>query len=162
MRNNPPRSGASWDFRASITDVLSPLPACQSRHARRRAAQRNLTASDMEYIMLWGREIRRTGVIFCCLRGKDIPAQHRHLPQIARLAGAVVIASPDDEVVTLYRNAHALRSIQRKLKYRFTPGWPVIAADVDEDEDEDEEDEEGAEIGVNAGNVTGEPPSSAR
>ncbi|HEY7850941.1 MAG TPA: hypothetical protein VIC27_12800, partial [Ktedonobacterales bacterium] len=60
--------------------------------------------------------------------------QHRHLPAIARLAGAVVIASSDGEVITLYRNAHSLRDIERKLKYRFAPGYPVIAADAQEDE----------------------------
>ena len=57
-------------------------------------------------------------MVFYCLRARDIPAQHRHLPQIARLAGAVVIASRAGEVITLYRNAHSLRAIQRKLKYR--------------------------------------------
>ncbi|HEY7849887.1 MAG TPA: hypothetical protein VIC27_07455, partial [Ktedonobacterales bacterium] len=69
-------------------DLLSLPPVRQTRHARRRAAQRNLTATDMEYIMLWGREIRKTGALFYCLREVDIPAQHRHLPAIARLAGA--------------------------------------------------------------------------
>ena len=105
----------------------SPVP--QSRHARRRAAQRNLTATDVEYILIWGREIRRTGALFYCLALKDIPAQHRRLPQVMRLVGAVVIASRDGAVITLYRNPGALRSIQRKLKYRFTPGWPCACED---------------------------------
>ena len=109
-------------------------PVRQSDHARQRAAQRNLSARDMQYIMLWGHEVRRTGALFYCLRARDIPAQHRHLPEIARLVGAVVLASRAGEVITLYRNAHALRDIQRKLKWRFTPGWPAITADVQDDE----------------------------
>ena len=117
-------------------DMLTLAPIHQSGHARQRAAQRNLTPMDMQYIMLWGREVRRTGALFYCLRDKDIPAQHRHLPQIARLAGAVVLASRAGEVITLYRNAHSLRDIQRKLKYHIAPGYPVIAADVQDEDDQ--------------------------
>jgi hypothetical protein len=117
-------------------DMRALPPVCQSGHARQRAAQRNLSATDMAYIMLWGHEVRRTGALFYCLRDKDIPAQHRHLPQIARLAGAVVLASRAGEVITLYRNAHTLRDIQRKMKYRFTPGSEVICADMEEEPDE--------------------------
>lgn len=123
---------------ARVGHAVPDMPLASARqtgHARQRAAQRNLSATDMEYIMLWGCEIHRTGVIFYCLRDKDIPAQHRHLPQIARLAGVVVIASRAGEVITLYRQGGSTRDIQRMTKYRFTPGWPVIAADVAEDED---------------------------
>jgi hypothetical protein len=132
MRNA--RSLTSARVGHATPDMLALAPVRQSGHARQRAAQRNLNAMDVQYIMLWGHEVRRTGALFYCLRAKDIPAQHRHLPQIARLAGAVVLASRAGEVITLYRNAHALRDIQRKLKWRFTPGWPAITADVQDDE----------------------------
>jgi len=132
MRNA--RSLATAHVGHATPDLLSLPPVRQSDHARQRAAQRNLSARDMQYIMLWGHEVRRTGALFYCLRARDIPAQHRHLPEIARLVGAVVLASRAGEVITLYRNAHALRDIQRKLKWRFTPGWPAITADVQDDE----------------------------
>lgn len=103
-----------------------------------RAAQRNLIGA-VEYIVTWGRLIQRTGVRFYFLGRRDIPAQHRHLPQIARLEGSVALLSPDGEVITLYRNLGALRDIQRKMKYRFTPGYPVFTADVFGDEDGDED-----------------------
>lgn len=116
--------------RLALADVQAfDTPVRHSRHASRRAAQRNLTGAA-EYIVTWGRLIHRTGVAYYFLGRRDIPAQHRHLPQIARLEGSVALLSPDGEVITLYRNVGALRDIQRKMKYRFTPGYPVIGAEV--------------------------------
>lgn len=106
--------------RLALADVQTfAAPMRQTRHASLRAAQRNL-AGAIDYIMAWGRLIQRTGVRFYFLGRRDIPAQHRHLPQIARLAGSVALVSPDGEVITLYRNAAALREIERKMKYRTT------------------------------------------
>lgn len=145
MRNDFQRSlalASTHARRVTLADARAlSAPIRQTRHARRRAAQRNLTTTDVEYIVMWGREIRRTGAVFHCLAAKDIPAQHRHLPEIMRLVGAVVLASREEEIITLYRNARALRDIQRKLKYRFTPGRPTIAADVEACEEEEREDD---------------------
>ncbi|MFI5278239.1 MAG: hypothetical protein ACHQ1E_13290 [Ktedonobacterales bacterium] len=125
--------------RLALADVQAfDAPVRQSRHASRRAAQRNL-AGAIEYILTWGRLIQRTGVRFYFLGRRDIPAQHRHLPQIARLAGSVALVSSDGEVITLYRNVGALRDIQRKLKYRFTPRYPLIGADRADAERDDED-----------------------
>ncbi|HEU5345649.1 MAG TPA: hypothetical protein VFX31_12565 [Ktedonobacterales bacterium] len=119
--------------RLALADVQAfAAPARQTCHASRRAAQRNL-AGAIDYIMAWGRPIQRTGVCFYFLGRRDIPPQHRHLPQIARLAGSVALLSPDGEVITLYRNADALREIERKMKYRFTPGYPVFGHDAADD-----------------------------
>ena len=158
MRNDPYRSRAVASLRAgraargggraTLADAQSLCaPIRQSPHGRLRAAQRNLGVTDVEYIMLWGHIIYRTGAMFYCLREKDIPAQHRHLPQITRLAGAVVLASRDEEIITLYRNTSAPRDIQRKMKYRFTPGPNLICADSEED-DEYADDTADADEGV--------------
>ncbi len=141
MRNDLLRSPAlttTRPRRLSLADVQAfTSPARQSGHARRRAAQRNLTAAT-EYILTWGRLLNRTGVLFYFLGRRDIPAQHRHLPQIARLAGSVALVSPGGEVITLYRNAHSLRDIQRKMKYRFTPGYPdIVSAEAQEEDESD-------------------------
>ncbi len=124
MRNDSHRSLA-------IADAQLPAPLRQSDHARLRAAQRNLSAVAEAYVMAWGRVFYRTGVLFYFLGEKDIPAQHRRMPEIMRLAGAVVLTSRDGEIITTYRRADASRVIQRKMKYRLTPGWPgVTASDV--------------------------------
>jgi len=116
----------------------------KSEHCQLRTAQRHLSDADVGYILLHGREIHRTGVIFHYLGEKDIPAQHRHLPQIARLAGAVVLATRDGQIITAYPHGRKLRLILRKMKYRFTPGVEVIGADI-ADIDEELEKEEAEE-----------------
>ena len=141
MRNDLQRTAASGAVlaptvrrprRLALGDVQAfAAPVQHTHHSDRRAAQRNLVGA-IDYIMAWGRLIHRTGVRFYFLGRRDIPPQHRHLPQIARLAGSVALVSPDGEVITLYRNADALREIERKMKYRFTPGYPVIDADAED------------------------------
>ena len=90
-----------------------------------RATQRKLTTTDIAYILTWGREFHRTGAVFYCLycpADRDILVQHRHLLEIMRLAGAVVLASRNEEVITLYRHGRKLRFIRRKMKYRISVG----------------------------------------
>lgn len=95
-------------------------PIRKSDHAYLRAAQRHLSDADVAYILLWGQEYRKTGVSFFYLGARDIPAQHRHLRQIMRLAGAVVLVAADGEVITLYPHGRKLRLIRRKMKYRIS------------------------------------------
>ncbi len=90
-----------------------------SGHARQRAAQRNLAADAVRYIMTYGRDYRRTGVTFYVLRRRDIPREDQRLPWVARLEGAVALVSSDGEVITLYRSQAAMRTILRKMKYRL-------------------------------------------
>lgn len=126
-----PAQAARHPRRLALGDVQAfAAPVHHTHHSDRRAAQRNLVGA-IDYIMAWGRLIHRTGVRFYFLGRRDIPPQHRHLPQIARLAGSVALVSPDGEIITLYRNVDALRDIERKMKYRFTPGYPLIGADMD-------------------------------
>lgn len=95
-------------------------PIRKSDHAYLRAAQRQLSDADVDYILRWGSELRRTGVSFFHLGARDIPPQHRHLRQIMRLAGAVVLVAADGEVITLYPHGRKLRLIRRKMKYRIS------------------------------------------
>lgn len=89
-----------------------------SNHARLRAAQRNLAEDAVRYVMTYGREYLRTGAVFFVLCKRDIPREELRLPWVARLVGAVALASSDGEVITLYRNGLAVGDIKRKMKYR--------------------------------------------
>ena len=129
-RANTPRRGDRITFAELQAQIMnSPF---WTDHGHVRAIQRNLNKVDVVYILQHGCEIHRTGVIFHYLRTKDIPPQHRHLREIMRLAGAVVITSSEDVVITLYTHGRKQRLIHRKMKYRFTPGERVICADVEE------------------------------
>jgi hypothetical protein len=98
-----------------------------TRHARRRAARRNVLPDAVAYALAYGRAIQRTGVTFYFLGARDIPAEDRRANRFSRLVGTVVLVAPDGEVVTVYRNRQALRTILKKSKCRlaaFAADWP--------------------------------------
>ena len=87
-----------------------------SEHARRRGAQSNLRASDMELVRQYGILEHRTGVRFYILRRREVE-RYRHVePRLAKLHDIVMIVSSDNTVITVYRNKKALRDIRRKPK----------------------------------------------
>ena len=142
MRNDLPRSSASRRVRRlSLAEIQAQMMSSPhwTGHGDLRGAQRNLSAVDVAYVLQYGCEIYRTGVIFHYLRAKDILPQHRHLREIMRLAGAVVITSSEDKVITLYPHARKQRLIHRKTKYRIIPGWEDVGAEMDEMDEMEEE-----------------------
>jgi hypothetical protein len=72
----------------------------------------------VDYVLTHGRRIQRTGVTFYFLGRRDMPEVDQSASWASRLEGTVVLLAPDGEVVTVYRNRHALRTIARKMKYR--------------------------------------------
>ncbi len=89
-----------------------------SEHALLRMAQRNLSASDVEYTLTNGRECRRGAAIHYTLRGKDIPKPDRRNNEIKRLEGVTVLIAPDDnQIITVYRNKEASKNTRKKMKY---------------------------------------------
>jgi hypothetical protein len=90
-----------------------------SGHALRRMAQRNFSCDQVSYIIRHGRRIRRTGIIFCFLGGKDIPAEDRRCDKYTRLEGSTVLMHVSHgviSVITVYQNKSALKTIRRKIK----------------------------------------------
>ena len=95
------------------TTIVTPI---LTNHARQRMAQRNLSCKDVAYIIDFGRIVHRSGAVFIHLGRKDIPADDRGNPIIARLEGATVVLSDTESVVlTVWRNREqGLRHIRRK------------------------------------------------
>lgn len=88
-------------------------------HAQLRAAQRNLSAADLAYVVAHGRRIRNTGATFCFLGRRDLPACDYANQHAIRLIGTTAILG-GDQLITAYRNQKAIRIIKRKLKYRLS------------------------------------------
>ncbi len=88
-------------------------------HAHQRMAQRNMSASDVRFILDFGSILRRAGAVHVHLRQKDIPANMRHRDQLTRLIGATLVLDRTASiVVTVWRNRkHGLRHVRHKTRY---------------------------------------------
>lgn len=94
-------------------------PVTPTAHAQLRCAQRNLAPWSITYVIDHGVQIRRTGVIFYVLRGRDIPPTDRRMDAYAKLEGTVLLVTDDGCLLTAYRQHDAYHRIARKLKYRL-------------------------------------------
>lgn len=90
-----------------------------SYHSIQRAAQRNLSPEDLQYVMTHAQRFHRAGGQFCFLRACDIPNQDRPDGKKMRLVGTAVVLSKDGrEIITVWRNRKkGLKRIKRKVKY---------------------------------------------
>ena len=97
-----------------------------STHAVQRSAQRNLSDQDIEFIMRYGERVRRTGVIFCQLRSKNVPRETPGNHRLWQLTGTtIVLCKCGRYVVTLYRQERAFQRDSRKSKYGLKAAYPT-------------------------------------
>ena len=91
-----------------------------SSHALHRLAQRNLSPTDIEYVLDHGRHIRNAKALFIYLARRDIPVADRSRSECTRLEGTVLVLDPwtGRHLTTAYRNRRTgIRDIKRKAKY---------------------------------------------
>ncbi len=105
--------------------------AHRTQHATLRMAQRHLSDDEVQYVMLYGVQVRSVGILHCYLRRKDIPNADMRFSQYSRLEGTVVLldAATGERVITVYRNRSksALKAIRCKAKYDRRPGlWQGV------------------------------------
>lgn len=93
-----------------------------SDHAARRAAQRNLSPDEIDFLLQHGKHLHNTGVIFCQLRAKDVPNDLPGNHRYRRLVGStLVLCRCGYFVVTLYREAKAFHGDSCKTRYNRRP-----------------------------------------
>lgn len=90
-----------------------------TEHARRRMAQRNVTAKNILYILAHGYRVHRAGAVLVYLRRKDVPFKQRANDQIRRLEGVAIVLNRESSVImTVWRNrSNGLCRIRRKSRY---------------------------------------------
>lgn len=94
-----------------------PNGAIFSQHARQRMTQRNISESDVNYILRHGRRLLHNDVIFVFLCPGEFPKHKRAQKKFANLDGvAVLVALYKPVVITVYRGWWKWR----KLIYRPT------------------------------------------
>lgn len=95
-----------------------------SDHAEWRMAQRNVSWTDLEFVLDHGEKIYRHGVIFFYLRRCDIPLGLRK--KYGRLEGATVVFNGQThEIITVYRSHRqkGLRRVKSKPTRNFKSKW---------------------------------------
>jgi hypothetical protein len=95
-----------------------------TQHSAQRAAQRNLSAEEVQYVMWYGQCFRQAGALIYFLRRRDIPAWDHADDRWMRLAGTAVILTKDGrQVITTWRNRRrGLKHIKHKTKFDARPG----------------------------------------
>ncbi|GAB4441157.1 MAG: hypothetical protein Fur0044_37610 [Anaerolineae bacterium] len=91
-----------------------------TRHAQQRMAQRNLSAPEIEYVLLYGQSWHKAGAIMVHLRRKDLPASDQFDQRRQQLVGTTIVMATSGErvMLTAYRNRHSgLHRIKRKMDY---------------------------------------------
>lgn len=90
-----------------------------SQHSARRAAQRNLSAEEVRYVMTYGQWFHRAGALVCFLRRRDVPEWDWPVDKWMRLVGTAVILTKDGrQVITVWRNRRkGLKRIKCKPGY---------------------------------------------
>jgi hypothetical protein len=93
-----------------------------TQHAQTRMAHRNLTAGEIDYIVVHGKHYHQAGALIYYLRRRDIPAWDQANDEYARLAGTAVVLTKDSRcVITTWRNLRSgLKHIRCKPKYSLT------------------------------------------
>jgi len=92
-------------------------------HSAWRAAQRNLSPEEVEYVKTYGRRFHRAGALIYYLRKRDVPEWDQADDRRMRLAGTAVILTKDGRtVITVWRNLKSgLKRIKRKPEYDAPP-----------------------------------------
>src|SRR5688572_14378640 len=84
-------------------------------------AQRNISFSDLDYVLEYGERVHKTGVTIYVLRKRDIPQNDLKRAEVTRLEGTVVLTGFSQEgnleIITVYRNKSASRTLRGKTKY---------------------------------------------
>ncbi len=81
-------------------------------HSSHRMSTRKISGVDIQLCITYGAKIHRTGIKFYVLLSKQI--RKYGLPQ--KLNGLCVLISPDNKVITTYKNKDAISYIKKLSK----------------------------------------------
>ncbi|MBE7474596.1 MAG: hypothetical protein DPW09_39685 [Anaerolineae bacterium] len=118
FRSRPMSQHEAVSLQRNLIEVdvaLSP-----TRHAQQRMAQRNLSAPEIEYVLLYGQSWHKAGAVIVHLRRKDLPSSDQFDQRRQQLVGTTIVMATTGArvVLTAYRNRHSgLHRIKRKVDY---------------------------------------------
>lgn len=92
-----------------------------NQHSALRAAQRNLSKDEIQFVVENGVAFHRAGAVIYYLRQCDLPEDCHPNDVKARLVGTAVVLGKDQRtLITVWRNRESgLKHIRCKPKYKF-------------------------------------------
>lgn len=93
------------------------LTLAMSHHASERAAQRNIEASDIAFVMTYGQRFFTGEAVQYFLGRRNIPDELRSDDRVMKLEGTTLIMSHDGTVITMYKNKRGCKSLRQKCKW---------------------------------------------
>jgi len=93
-----------------------------THHAKQRLAQRNLSDTEIGWVLLYGQTWHKAGAVIIYLRLKDLPPALQADQRWQQLVGVTVVLPAQQErvVLTAYRNhSTGLHAIKRKPDYGY-------------------------------------------
>lgn len=86
-------------------------------HATMRGEQRNVSESEVQYVLRHGASTHRAGAQAYFLGRRNIPENDRRNQRVAQLVGTTVLVDvKTGAILTVYRNAQGLKDHRRKSK----------------------------------------------
>jgi len=90
-----------------------------TNHAAARLKQRTFSLAELEYVLEYGRILRRNRLSFYFLAARDVPKPQRKLAWGQKLVGTAVLTTQATELeserlITVYKNPKALRQLTRQ------------------------------------------------
>jgi hypothetical protein len=86
-------------------------------HANRRLQQRGLSFDLANIVLDHGTAINTAGALFYFMSNKDVP-NYFPISVKERIIGMTLVVNPEsNDVMTVYKNRHALKDIRKKERY---------------------------------------------
>jgi len=91
-----------------------------SEHAANRMCERNVNRGEINSALKYGRVTFNRGAKIYAIGRKEIEFFKQHEIDLIGLDGVQVIVSPDDEIITVYRN-NDFRGLRPNRKHQWKP-----------------------------------------
>ncbi len=88
-----------------------------TEHSKTRASQRGINEEVIQLALCYGKEIFKQGLVFIAVQTKALPETLSAKLRKKLNNLVLVLAGDSDSIITCYKNDHAIKYINRKIKF---------------------------------------------
>lgn len=114
----PPKKASSEIRKSTVNDTSkeNSYPFVHTNHSLIRSNQRGISNLAISLAIEYGRCFQRQGLDFFVLGTKSLPKNIENNIK-EKIENTVVILTPNNEIITCYKERNAMRHISKKQKY---------------------------------------------